>query len=118
MRFKTLVACSLAAAQLLAAPVFATPKSHYVHRSRVVYHLNDGSFCFVGDDQVSWIYNAPGKDFVQGDDSFAYLPRGGKWSRDSGKTSCSDRADGVSYRTIVYFGTDNNPTDGQNPPQD
>ncbi|MBP7578985.1 MAG: hypothetical protein KA794_19880 [Candidatus Obscuribacter sp.] len=34
------------------------------------------------------------------------------------KASCSDRADGVSYRTIVYFGTDNNPTDGQNPPQD
>ena len=118
MCFKTLLACSLAAAQLLAAPVFATPKSHYVHRGRVVYHLNDGSFCYQGDDLVNWIYTAPGKDFVQGDDSFAYLPRGGKCSRDSSKTSCSDRADGVSYRTIVYFGADNNPADGQNPPQD
>ena len=42
MRFKTLLACSLAAAQLLAAPAFATAKSHYVHRGRVVYHLPGG----------------------------------------------------------------------------
>lgn len=118
MNFHKALAASLALALLSSVTMAAAAPHRAVHRGRAVFHLPNNTFCFQGDDQVAWIYTASSGNFIAGTDGYNYLPRGGTWKRDDTIGSCEKAADGVSYRTIVYFGRDNNPSDGQLPPSD
>lgn len=113
---KLIVLLMFAAFQVLPSAAFAKP---FIHHWKIVDLLQDGTFCFQGDDAKWYYYTLPTAQnaFLPSNvpDIFL-LPLGGKWTQtNSGPAPAAVREE---EKTAVQFDNRGYPSDDQRPPAD
>ena len=102
-------------AALHSVPSFA--RHVVIHHWKIVDLLQNGTFCFEGDDAKWYYYQLPTSQnaFQPSDQPEIYLlPQGGKWTATNTAPDASTVQE--EEKAIVQFDANGYPTDGQAPP--